>query len=231
MKTIYFVTEGKTDKIVIQGLLEKWLGEEDFVVRHVQPPTSAYVEDLDTNLSEGWKGVVDWCKGGRSTGPAGRDEAIRLADCLIVHVDADVALDPDFKNPPFVPVLPLDIDSQCEWVCDTLQQFFDHSALEKILFCIPAQDLEAWIVAALHPDVAIEHDPIESRKEPAALLVQRAPHRLVRRKDGKLKKQLGKYENSAQKIAQGWERNISGQLVACVSANRFERATRDFFKI
>lgn len=229
MKIIYFVTEGKTDRIVIQALLEKWMGDQDFLVRHVQPPTSAYVEGLDTNLSEGWKGVLDWCKGGRASGPAGRDEATRLADCLVIHMDADVAFDPAFKAPPFAPFPPADHDSQCAWVHDELRQFFDNSALEKILFCIPAQDLEAWIVAALHPEMAVEHDPIEQRIEPAALLVQKAPHRLVRRKDGKLKKQTDKYEDAAPKIAQGWLKNISAGVVSCSSADRFEGAAKAFF--
>lgn len=230
MKIIYFVTEGKTDKFVIQALIEKWIGDQDFLVRHVQPPTSAYVEGLDTNLSEGWKGVLDWCKGGRPNGPAGRNEALRLADCLIVHMDADVAFDADFKSPPFATFPPVDHDGQCSWVQNELRQFFDESALEKILFCIPAQDLEAWIVAALHPEMAIEHNPIERRVEPAALLVQKAPHRLVRRKEGKLKKQADKYEDAAPKIVLGWERNISSGVVNCSSAVRFEGAAKAFFQ-
>jgi hypothetical protein len=74
MKRIYFVTEGYTDQIIIQGLIEQWLGDEDFTVSHIQPPSSAYAEGLDSNLSEGWKGVLAWCSGQRMGGKAGRDE-------------------------------------------------------------------------------------------------------------------------------------------------------------
>lgn len=65
MKNIYFVTEGSTDQIVIQGLVEHWLGGEDFIPRQIQPLSSAYAEELDSNLSEGWKGVLAWCSGQR----------------------------------------------------------------------------------------------------------------------------------------------------------------------
>jgi hypothetical protein len=101
MKRIYFVTEGLTDQIVIQGLIEEWLGDEDFTVSRIQPPSSDYAAGLDSNLSEGWKGVLAWCSGQRLGGAAGRDEALRLADGLFIHMDADVAPDPAFKSPPF----------------------------------------------------------------------------------------------------------------------------------
>jgi len=46
------------------GLLNNG-GDEDFTVSHIQPPSSAYAEGLDSNLSEGWKGVLAWCSGRR----------------------------------------------------------------------------------------------------------------------------------------------------------------------
>lgn len=145
MKLVYFVTEGVTDQIVIQGLVEHWLGDEDFVPNRIQPPSSAYAEGQDSNFFRGLEGTYRaWCRGSRTAGAAGRDEALRQADCLFIHVDADVANNPEFRS--------------------------------------PAQDMEAWVVSALHPEVADQHAPIECRVEPGALLVQRAPHRLVRRK-------------------------------------------------
>ena len=65
MKRIYFVTEGLTDQIVIRGLIEEWLGDEDFTVSRIQSPSSDYAAGLDSNLSEGWKGVLAWCAGKR----------------------------------------------------------------------------------------------------------------------------------------------------------------------
>jgi hypothetical protein len=43
MKTVYFVTEGKTDQAVIEALMQAWLGAEDFRTRPIQPPTSEVI--------------------------------------------------------------------------------------------------------------------------------------------------------------------------------------------
>ncbi|MFZ1641470.1 MAG: hypothetical protein WAV07_08540 [Candidatus Contendobacter sp.] len=225
MKRIYFVTEGRTDQIVIQGLIEQWLGKEDFTVSRIQPPSSAYAEGLDSNLSEGWKGVLAWCSGQRMVGPAGRDEAFRQADCLIVHMDADVASDPDFKSPTFNGPCP-PAGNACDWVRDHLTALLGGDLHSNAVLCVPAQDMEAWVLCALHPDVADDNAPIECRQEPGALLVQRTPYRLVRRKDGRLKKEAIKYQHNLSRIMQGWPNCTAGDEPHCSQAVRFEQDAR-----
>lgn len=225
MKCIYFVTEGPTDQIVIEGLISNWLGEEDFIPRHIQPPSSAYADGLNTSLSDGWKGVLAWCEGKRPDGPTGRDEAIKLADCLIIHTDADVATDADFKNPAFSGTCP-PATNATDWVRHHLTALLGSDFPQNVVLCVPAQDLEAWVICALHPDIADENAPIECRKEPGTLLVQRHPHRLVRRKDGRLKKETAKYKNSLRAIIQGWSNCIAGAQPRCPEAVRFEQETR-----
>jgi hypothetical protein len=220
MRRIYFVTEGLTDQIVIQGLIEQWLGDEEFTASRIQPPSSAYAEGLNSNLSEGWKGVLAWCAGKRG-GPAGRDEALRQADCLIIHMDADVAPDPAFKSPAFDgPYQPA--SHACDWIREHLTTSLGGSH-PKVVLCVPAQDLEAWILCALHPTVADAHAPIESHPEPCALLaVQKAP-RLVRNKDGRLRKETAKYRDSLSKIVKGWPNCMAGDEPRCPEAARFEQ--------
>lgn len=225
MKYIYFVTEGPTDQIVIEGLITKWLGNEDFIPRHIQPPSSAYADGLNTNLSDGWKGVLAWCKGTRINGPAGRDEAISLADCLIIHTDADVATDPKFKNPAFAGTCP-PASNSANWVRHHLAASLGSDLPPKIVLCVPAKDLETWVLCALHPDIADQNMPIECKREPGALLVQRSPHRLVRKKDGRLKKETDKYKNSLQAILLGWSNCTEGDQPRCPEAVRFEREAR-----
>lgn len=225
MKRIYFVTEGVTDQIVIEGLVEHWLGDADFVPNRIQPPSSAYTEGLDSNLSEGWRGVLSWCQGARAAGAAGRDEALRQADCLFIHVDADIAGDKAFRSPA--------LDSPCppastvaDWVREHLKSALGGEVPTKVVLCVPAQDMEAWVVSALHPELSDQHAPIECREEPGALLVQRAPHRLVRRKDGRLKKDTKKYQDAVRAIVAGWPNCTSGNAPRCVEAARFEQETR-----
>jgi hypothetical protein len=231
MKKIYFVTEGKTDQIVIQGLIEEWLGEDDFIVRHIQPPSSAYVEDLETNLSEGWRGVLDWCMGRRNDGAAGRNEALSQADCLIVHLDADVAYDSNFTNPPFSPYPPASPNEQCAWVRNVLTSAFGGVVPQNMVLCVPAQDIEAWVLSSLCPEIVEQNRPIECRIEPGALLVQLPPYRLIRRKGGRLKKQVEKYTDNLPKIVTGWKTYISGNIVHCPSAVRFETEAKDILRL
>ena len=225
MKRIYFVTEGVTDQIVIQGLVENWLGDEDFVPNRIQPPSSAYAEELDSNLSEGWKGVLSWCRGVRAAGSAGRDEAMRQADCLFIHIDADVASDAAFCNPPLDSPCP-PASSAADWVREHLMTVLGGEVPAKVVLCVPAQDMEAWVVSALHPGLADQHAPIECREEPGTLFVQQAPYRLVRRKDGRLKKDTKKYQDAVRAIVSGWGNCASGETPRCAEAARFEQEAR-----
>lgn len=225
MKRIYFVTEGRTDQVVIQGLVEQWLGEEEFTVSYIQPPSSAYAEGLDSNLSEGWKGVLAWCAGQRMGNPAGRDEAFRQADCLIIHMDADVATDADFKAPAFDGPCP-PAGNACDWVRNHLTELLGGNLPSNAVLCVPAQDMEAWVLCALYPGVADDNAPIECRQEPGALLVQRTPYRLVWRKDGRLKKEVSRYQNNLSRIVKEWPNCTAGDEPRCSQAVRFEQEAR-----
>lgn len=225
MKYIYFVTEGSTDQIVIQGLIEHWLGSEEFIPRHIQPPSSAYVEELDSNLSEGWKGVLAWCSGQRMGGAAGRDEAFKQADCLIIHMDADVATDPDFKSPPFDGLCP-PVENACDWVRDHLTVSLGGTLPSNVVLCVPAQDMEAWLLCSLHPDIADVNAPIECHPQPCSLLAVQKTPRLVRNKDGRLRKETTMYRSSLSRIVKGWPNCTAGDEPRCSQAIRFEQETR-----
>ena len=222
MKRVYFVTEGPTDQIVLEGLVATWLGDEDFISRNIQPPSSAYVEDLESNLSDGWKGVVAWCQGQRPAGPAGRDEALALADCLFIHLDADVAADTDFANPPFIGPI-LSASSVTYWIRAHLASWLGGAIPSNVVLCVPSQDLEAWILCALHPDIADNHMPIECKDEPAALLFQRAPYRLIRKKDNRLRKVTANYQLHLHQIIRRWSNVTGGECPRCPEALRFEQ--------
>ncbi len=182
MKTLYFVTEGTTDKIVLEGLLADWLDGEDYIARHVQPPESAYADGLDTPLSNGWRGVLSWCAGIRPSGPLGRAFTLDAADILVLHMDADVAPDAQFVEPAYAGTCP-PARGACDWIRNHLVSLFDGGTLpSNAVLCVPSKDLEAWVVSALHPEIADLYLPIECREEPGALLIQSTPHRLVRRK-------------------------------------------------
>lgn len=222
MKKIYFVTEGLTDRMILESLIDHWLNGEEYIPRYIQPPSSDYADGLDSNLSEGWKGVRDWCSGRRMIGAAGRDEAVRHADCLIIHLDADVAYETEFKSPRYTgPCPPAEIG--CEWIRDHLVSFFGGVLPESVVLCVPSQDIESWVLCALHPEIADQNSPIECKRQPGRLLVQRPPHRLLRMKNNRMRKVTSKYATSLKAIVAGWEECAGGDSPRCLQARRFER--------
>ena len=222
MLRVYFVTEGPTDQAVLEGIISKWLGDADFEPIRIQPPGSDYVDEIGSNnLQSGWKGVLGWCEG-RSAGlRVSRDEVVKQADCLIVHVDADVAVDSEFSHPPFAGACPPARDA-CDWVRARLAVQFGDPPPTNLVFCVPSKDIEAWVVSCLHPEVADRFAPIECRESPASLLAGRPNPRLVRAKGGGFQKSRTEYARRSGEIAAGWTSCAHGQPPRCLEAKRFE---------
>jgi len=142
MKTVYLVTEGRTDQVVISGLVQEWLAPADFVIRSIQPPSSDFAATLTDSLSEGWKGVLNWCNGARAGTAVSRAAVLRQADCLIIHIDTDVATDRDFRDPPFQgafnPARPA-----CDWMRERLASAFADGLPANVVLCVPSVDMDA----------------------------------------------------------------------------------------
>ncbi len=226
MKKIYFVTEGITDQIVIAGLVRFWLGEEIEAIQ-LQPPQTQNLFVSTPQLSQGWKGVHTWCKDNKLQSI--RDDVLERADCLIIHIDADVAFDGDFKSPILQQLCP-PASNACNWVRDELISCFEGGLPNNVVLCVLAQDLETWILTALHPETANEYAPIECRQEPGALLMQRREHKLIRRKDGKLKKNSQEYVRVLPSIIKNWQYCTSGDSSHCLEALRFESEAKQVFR-
>ena len=227
MKKIYFVTEGITDQIVIAGLARFWLGEEIEAIQ-LQPPQTQNLFLSTPQLSQGWKGILAWCKDNELQGI--RDEVLKRADCLFIHIDADVASDNDFKNPIFQQPCP-PASNACDWVRDEIISCFENALPNNVVLCVPAQDLETWILTALHPETANEYAPIECRQEPGALLIQRRGHKLIRRKDGKLKKNPLEYFRVLPLILKNWQHCTGGDSPHCPEALRFESEAKQGLQV
>lgn len=217
MKQVYFVTEGVTDQIILEGLIEYWMAGEDFLSSRIQPPSSAYADTTESPLSQGWRGVMTWCGSPRPDICRSREEVLRRADILVIHVDADVARDKSFSNPAYTLVIP-PVSPMCDHVHSVLSGMFGGSVPNKVVFCVPSLDLEAWVLASLYPGLADMNMPIECLEVPASLLVSRNPYRLVRSKGGTLKKLPDRYKLALSKFVSGW----ADCLVRAPEAAKFE---------
>ncbi len=226
MRRIFFVTEGVTDQIVLEALVGAWLGE-DFLPSRIQPPASEFARELDGLLSQGWKGVLAWCAGASNVLAASRDEVIRSEDLVVIHLDGDVSLEADLPGGPYGGVIP-PITLQCDHLRSCVMGLLASNS-PNVVLCVPAQDLEAWVVTCLFPHIAQQNAPIELFGIPAQLLHQRPPHKLVRSKSGALRKVVSRYEMSVGAIVAGWQNCTAGNPPACPEAVRYEQEMRAAF--
>jgi hypothetical protein len=211
-----FVAEGTTDYIVLDALAQRFIGTDNYVTRQLQPPQSAYTEGQGP-LGGGWKGVLKWCESIGST-DGGIVDSLPIAnyDLLIIHVDADIAGETDLSSlnlsEPCPPAQPT-----CNNIRRYVQELLGSSLPRTLVLCVPAQCTEAWVLCALHKDVATRLGQIECLPDVDQRLIGR-PDRLVRSKGGSAKKSVEGYRKVADKIAAGWPDVVS----MCPEAARFE---------
>lgn len=220
VKRIFYVTEGKTDQLVIDALVARWLGDEDFIPTAIQPPESAYADGTETRLSQGWKGVLAWC-----ANVVVRDDVIARADCLFIHMDADVAGDPNLKDPPFAAGCP-PASAASNWVRAELGARLPMPCPTNVVLCVPAHDLEAWVLTALRPDVADANAPVECCTVTDDLVAANTRPRLIVYKQGRARKERRRYQEALDDIVDGWTNCTDGLPPRCAEAVRFEAEAR-----
>lgn len=192
MLRVGIVAEGKSD----------WLALEEFL-RAVHPDVEfERIRPDFTPVSRspfGWRGVKAWCRenGQRleilMTGVLGRPLHL-----ILIHVDCSMAHNEGADRP--CPPHSATADALREivvrsWLGVPVQPPF-------VLVVTPSLQTDAWVAAALEPPyegpVSIECDPdVEG---------ELARRRLLRRKDGEVKKQEAKYRPLALQMAQQLDR-------------------------
>lgn len=207
MYNLKLVCEGPTDLEVFYALLDAHLLGHDYSLTMLQPDGSLYGGDAGP-FGGGWKGVRGWCQ---SVAEGGGLEAVGAlhdeVDLLVIHVDADIAADPELAcacpcPPPYNTIAALE-RLVCDWLGLT-------TLPARVALWIPSMSTEAWVLSALYPAQAPPCLPepsaagcVECLLDPAgALLALRAP--LVKRKDGKLKKMRKEYAALREDIAGRW---------------------------
>lgn len=217
--------EGPTDLVLLRAILAQYI--DDFVIRPLQPQGSLYGGDNGPH-GGGWKGVRGWC---RAVARAGGLEAVNALPAevglLIIHVDADLAGDGEIDVArPCPPVTPT-VDA----VERVVMAWLDLAAIpSRVVLCVPSKASEAWLLRALWPSdpasVACASDRrggecVECHADPARLLAGRRP-RLVRFKQGDLRKVKAEYEAQAARFAACW----ADVVAHCASACRFDARLR-----
>ncbi len=212
------IAEGSTDIEVIENLVELIYPGCEF--RHIQPDISAVAR----TTYNGWKGVWQWCiKESAFFHKELNKIPESKIDIYIIHLDGDTVreknlhcVDPEncscqehhitsaaycSKSEGQCPLkidnvfLDSTIFNKFTFLTTKIQNWLDSSILSNVIFCLPFDSTESWIVAAF--DKGAYENP-ESIIKPADTIIGHAPyyhdHR-VNRKDGKLVKKLPLYQN------------------------------------
>lgn len=207
---VQVVCEGDTDFVVIEAATKALFPTKSIVLTMIQPDTS-----LAFTLGEhggGWKGVRSWCKQvlplfGLNAGPK----------ALILHVDADVADDPEVNCAQKCPPATATTTALRQFV---IREWCAGAVPRQTIFCTPSMNIEAWVLQALYPSDKEVKAGIECRKKPETLLSGKPSlERMVRRKGDKYKKDTAKYRERQAEISEKWASVRTG----CTEAERFSQ--------
>ena len=204
---IALVAEGPTDRIVVESAMRAMLGDRAFVLTRL-PPEGSLAFD---RFGGGWGGVCKWCRqsAARGDGRLANDGLVFQAyDCLVLHLDADVAADTydsiSSARAPHEGALPC--DRPCPPPSDTtnalrsvlLSWCGETSTPTRTVLCTPSRSTEAWVLAALFPEDKAMKNQIECFPGPEARLGQQPKGHRIR----KCKKD---YEAHAEAFQAAWQ--------------------------
>ncbi len=211
---VAIVAEGPTDLPILVAAIDAIDGE--IVPRFLQPPGDSI--DATTPggnagpLGGGWKGVRRWCQQAR--GSAQWDEALRSNDLVVIHVDADVASDPEVAVAAPCPPAGDTVDA----LRPVILAWVGPPADARCVLCVPSKASDAWLAAALElsPSAALECD-----MNPA-LLLKNAPGRPKAVSGHTPNKHAAGYRRLGAEVATRW----SSVRAICSQAARFDAEVR-----
>ena len=194
--------EGSTDVLVVQAAVMAVLSdvcpEADLLVTKVQPDESRAF------LGQGWRGLKRYCEhlasnGGPDSGPLANH------DLFIVHLDGEVAAEPDVACACPCPPAQDTADALRARILDWLGA---PDGIPKVLLAVPCQETEAWLVPIFRAGQAVSASSgtasVECAPKPSRHFRAGKP-KLVRA-DGR--KVTARYRAEVGTIATNWSRAL-----------------------
>lgn len=187
------VTEGPTDNLLLQELLNHLVGVEHhfLTLQPKQSETPGFGE-----YGGGWKGVRAWCQDYR-TKHFQEIEKLQL-DLLIIHLDADVAREKEIAcTCPCPPA-----QNTCKALDQCVRNWLQIYVTSNLVLCLPADNMETWVLAAFDNQTPYHQppeQPLECVEKPDMIISNqgyKGPKPLLKRKEGKPKKTKREYEEN-----------------------------------
>jgi hypothetical protein len=188
---VALVCEGPTDKIVLAAILPGLL-RRPVVVTMVQPME----EELGGGgaLGFGWRGVRRWCQEVRAGRLSTLEDWLSQTDLLIIHLDGDVAREPDVACARPCPPAEDTADALRAVLLNDLGLSAPPPGL---LITTPMDATEAWLLPILR-DVQTS----ECAADPAARFIGGEPKLMNQSR----KKQTARYRAASRDISAHWTR-------------------------
>jgi hypothetical protein len=204
------VAEGESDFLVLEQIMRKVWSDIEFVRLHPK-------QTLLTGIGNGWKGVRSWCK---KYGPQLETLMIEVKEkplhVLVIRADCSMADKEGAEHP-------------CPSASDTavaLSQVVSSIWLNRtplpdfVVIATPSKSTDAWVIATFDPPYSNLAD-LECDKGAEDEFVRRG---LLRRKDGKPKKNIPTYAALADRIGEAIELVYAHCPQAVTFRTQFETA-------
>ncbi len=145
-----FITEGVTDQIVIENILNGYFNTDNIDINELQPLR----DETDKNRAEnygGWTLVFDYCKSGKFK------EAFPYHDYIIIQIDTDVSEEKHYdiskRDANGNELTPADLIDKVKEKFRNLigEEFFDNHK-EQIIFAISVHSVECWLLPIYYTD-------------------------------------------------------------------------------
>ncbi|MFL9839166.1 hypothetical protein ABS768_16780 [Flavobacterium sp. ST-75] len=138
---ISIISEGVTDQIIIEAIIQKRLNDKDIILNPLQPKKGE---------PGGWPLVIEYCKSNDFK------ESLPYNDGLIIiHIDCDVLKGADIPKDCVIQFNGLDIKGTFEIVKDKIIEFITLEVFElcseKVIFAIAIDHIECWLLPIYFP--------------------------------------------------------------------------------
>lgn len=188
------VCEGPTDKIVLEALLGE-IVDRDVVVALLQPTEEAIGGRGDSH-GLGWRGVRGWCHDHSAGAAITLDDLLSQHALVIIHLDGDVAREPDVQCARPCPPAQHTADALRALVLSDLGLTVSPP---RLVITTPMDATEAWLLPILRGV-----DWAECVPDPAAQFIGGTPKLMNQQR----KKQTRRYRDEVSNIRAHWRRAL-----------------------
>ncbi len=223
------VAEGVTDVIMIEKIIQTVWNDRHLIFTTLSPTAKEITHEVEKREGFGWRSVYEVCHEISDRLEIQRAAGVSF-DCVVVHLDGDVGAstfqNANINNPVDPNELPCftkgkSVKENCEVLEHIVEKWLGNTFGVGRAFCVPYINSDLWVAFCAYPEFRknmFEGWEVDSLNK-FLLMMPKSSGRLIRKKDGRIRKKTKEYRYSVE--------NIDESVWAClcdsfVQANRFD---------